>query len=208
RRAHVTQYEPPAARTSRAPAPAPRSGPLTLSPAHARPRSGQRAHRIPGRKHQRLALQRGTQLLGQMLDVDQHLEHVLIEPGVGHGEVPRLTHLVTPTVLHPPTARGAVVHIHTGEQHGVRHGRLLIPDPVLLTEGEFHVVHPGVVIQAGIPHAVVALHVRPDVAAEPHRLPRHDGLHRRTFSGLDIHVQVPHRVAAHYVAQVFHGEHG
>src|SRR5699024_11283331 len=104
RGAHVTQYEPPAARTSRAPAPAPRSGPLTLSPAHARPRSGQRAHRIPGGKHQRLALQRGTQLLGQMLDVDQHLEHVLIEPGGGHGEVPRLTHLATPTALHPPTA--------------------------------------------------------------------------------------------------------
>src|SRR5699024_6374942 len=62
--------------------------------------------------------------------------------------------------------------------------------------------------QAGVPHAVVALHVCSDVATEPHRLTAHDRVHGGTLGGLDVHVQVPHRVAADHVAQMFDGEHG
>jgi hypothetical protein len=46
-----------------------------------------------------------------------------IEPLVAHAHVPLIASLNSPTVLHPPPDRLAVLDVNASEEHSVSHGR-------------------------------------------------------------------------------------
>jgi hypothetical protein len=65
---------------------------------------GQGAHRVPGRQHDRLRVQRASQLGGQRALAGGDLEDVLAEPGVVHRVEAVLAAVGAPAVLHAPAA--------------------------------------------------------------------------------------------------------
>src|SRR3954470_25080012 len=100
------------------------------------PRRSERAHRVPRGEDNRLLIERGEQLCGQVLLTGGDLEHVLVVPGVIHRVEPLLAILGAPGILDPPAARRAVHHVHAGEEHRVRHLRLVEFEPGVLLQPE------------------------------------------------------------------------
>ncbi len=94
-------------------------------------------------------------------------------------------------------------HIHADERHGVVHRGITVADAVLLVQVEIEAIHLAVFEQVGGPSAVVAIHHRMAVGAEPHRnaLLLQDAAHA-VLHELVRHVQVLGRVSACDIAQV------
>src|ERR1700727_2576080 len=78
----------------------------TTSPARDARLPGQGAHRVPGRQHDRLGVQRASQAGRERALAGGDLEDVLAEPGVVHRVEAVLAAVRPPAVLHPPAAGG------------------------------------------------------------------------------------------------------
>src|SRR5262249_5249622 len=76
----------------------------------------------------------------QVLLPQYYFEQVLVEPRVVHREEAHLPHVGADGVLHTPAARLTFHHIDAGEQHGVRHARVEVLQPLRFVESEGHSV--------------------------------------------------------------------
>src|ERR1051326_4204114 len=167
--------------------------------------SRERAHRVPWGQQLWLLLESRLQLGGKIRAPRGDLEHVLVEPRVVHREKALLPWLRAPRVLHSPAARRAVEHVHTREQHGVRHPRLAVLEPRRLV----HSVEPGAVdraqvVQIPIHKPEIAPHLLAHVTAEPDRLAILEHAPRNVLHQRHLDVQIHHLAAAHHIAPVLH----
>mmetsp|Transcript_2267 Transcript_2267/g.6727 ORF Transcript_2267/g.6727 Transcript_2267/m.6727 type:complete len:323 (-) Transcript_2267:951-1919(-) len=169
----------------------------------------QGSHWIPRRQVHRRLGDGLHQLWRQVLLVDGNLEHVFVEPFVGHDEVAFGAALGTPRVLHAVLARPLVslLAVVACEHHGMRHARLTVQQAILLGHAQLCAQQQLVVEHAQVHACLLGCQELGHLAAKPHRFARIDGGHHRVPNGVDGRVHVAHHVPLHHVAQVLDGVH-
>ena len=143
---------------------------------------------VPGRKNDGFLIVHFVLLLRQVLAVHAGEVDVFVEPCVAHDVVALVALLGAPAVLDLPLVGLAVHQIHAAQKHGVVGGGLAVIQHLALGHLDVEAEGGVVVIETGIPDALVPVAVGMAVTAEPQRV---SGLELADHGGLElVHGQV------------------
>ena len=165
-------------------------------------------HGIPQRKDSGFVVEVCAKLVGQLVAMNNNVEHTLVEPRIGHRSVALtsdffvlLVVLGSPRVLHsPPTGSvGIGVEINAGEDHCVGQPGLGGQHAVSLRRFGGDAVELVQLNQIGVPHSEIRPELAVDVAREKHRLVFAEAINGQRLHGVQIHVEIGEVLRAPHV---------
>ena len=126
-------------------------------------------HGVPCRQTDGLLFQHVQNVLRAVLLVDDHTEHVFVEPLVRHDEMALIAGIFAPTVFHHPfLGLAVIVEVDGHQRHGVGAAAVEALDALFLVHAERRAEETAVVVVVQVERTFLGIQELTHVATEVH----------------------------------------
>ena len=153
-------------------------------------------HGIPCRQTDGLLFQHVQNILRAVLLVDDHAEHVFVEPLVRHDEMALIAGIFAPTVFHHPfLGLAVIVEVDGHQRHGVGAAAVEALDALFLVHAERRAEETAVVVVVQVERTFLGIQELTHVATEVHHGAVFQAGNGQFFDVLDLQIDLQPIVA-------------